>query len=147
LFYVKPFGLIFVEPDKTKILIMKNVRIYSGLLIMLLACTSAFSQTEKEKLPPEKRHEQKLEHLKKELGLSPEQAQKIDIIDAEYKPKVKEANMQVQTAHQQKEELLNEIEGKIKEVLTDEQKVKFEELKKKQKIKRKAEHQSEEKSE
>jgi len=126
---------------------MKKARIYTGLLITLFAFTNAYSQTEKEKVSPEKRHERKLEHLKNELGLSPEQAKKIDLIDSEYKPKVKEANLKVQAAHQQKEELLNEIEGKIKEVLNDEQKIKFEELKKKEKIKRKEENHSKEKVE
>ncbi|MBL1179713.1 MAG: hypothetical protein D8M18_01260 [Bacteroidetes bacterium] len=119
---------------------MKKTGIIVGLFIALCAFTNANAQSEKKGESPETKHERRIAHLKKELGLNEEQAKKIDAIDTEYKPKVKEANLQVQTAHQQKEDLLKEIDTKVKEVLTEEQKVKFEELKKKEKEKRKAEY-------
>lgn len=117
---------------------MKKTEIMIGLFVAFFAFTNANAQSEKKGESPETRHEKRITHLKKELGLSEEQAKKIDAIDAEYKPKVKDANLQVQTAHQQKEDLLKEIDAKVKEVLTEEQKVKFEELKKKERERRKA---------
>ncbi len=113
---------------------MKKI-MYALVAVMLFSAVPVYANCgmcplDKGSMSTEDRVAKKMEKMTEKLGLSDEQAVKIKVLITEKMEMKKAIKAQM---HEQMKMLTEEFSGQIKAILTDEQKVKFEEMRKEHK--------------
>tara|TARA_R110001592_G_scaffold16011_3_gene68624 strand:+ start:6017 stop:6355 length:339 start_codon:yes stop_codon:yes gene_type:complete len=97
------------------------------IIVLMLGLTSfCYAQKEESKNSVEEKSIELADELKKELGLSEEQYEKVRLIYVDYTEQKKVLNQEIKQLEKQKKELKNNRNLKINSILTAEQKAKVE---------------------
>ncbi len=115
------------------------------MIVGLLVLTTAANAQEKERKSPEERAKMQTERMTKELGLSPEQAARVEALNAKYAEEAEAYRAQMEAEREKRKQegkaRLEAHDADLKAVLTPEQYTQWMALREKQMERRKAEHQ------